>query len=144
MTDEPLVPLQLLAAEWGAPADILAAELGDKVITDGLQIRHARVADAHELLAQRKAREEARRQEEQAHRAAMAAQAEPIRARVAALQAQQRQMRRDGQIDASTPAFVAMAAGENEARLSPASRRMDGWLSGRSEGYTFAGQPRED
>jgi hypothetical protein len=141
-TPNPLVPLALLADAWHTTTATLADQLGpDAVITDQLGIRHTTVTDAAQLLADRKAREQAQRQANEAHRANLDAMAAPLLNRVKALQAMQRQMRHDGQIDADTPAFVAMAAGENEARLSPASRRMDGWLSGRSEGAMFQPQP---
>jgi hypothetical protein len=135
------IPLALLADAWNTATDALAAELGDKILVDDLQVRHVRCDDAHELLAQRKAREQAQRQEQAARAAVIDAQSLPLIQRVAAIRAQQHRMRQDGQIDADASAFVAMAAGENEARLSPASRRMDGWLAGRSEGAMFQPQP---
>jgi hypothetical protein len=139
-----LVPLALLADAWGSTTDALAAELGDHVLTDQLGIKHTAVTDALALLAQRQAREEAHRQEELERCANMAAINAPVRARVAALQAQQRALRNSGQIDHDSSAFDVMLCGENERRLAPASRRMDGWLQGKSEGYMFNPQPAQE
>ena len=136
------VPIQLLAAEWGISAEALASELGPgRLIIDELGVRHTTVTDARELLAQRRARAEVQRQEELERVAVIDAMGAPTRARVQALQAHQRQLFATGQVDAGADALTVMTAGENEARLGPASRRMDGYLRGVSEGHTFNPQP---
>jgi hypothetical protein len=141
-TADTLIPLQLLAAEWGTTVEQLISELGDhRVITDALEVRFISVTDARELLAQRKTREAQRQQDQAAWRAALDAQGAPIRAKIAALQAHQKQLFATGQVDHNADAYAVMTCGENDRRLSSASRRMDGWLAGRSEGAMFNPQP---
>jgi hypothetical protein len=103
-----------------------------------------RCDDAAALLQQRKAREARERQERKEFTAAMDAQGAPVRARVQALQAQQRALFDSGQVDRGADSLSVMTYGANEARLGPASRRMEAWLGGRSEGYTFGGRPPEE
>jgi hypothetical protein len=140
-----LVPIQLLASEWGCTAEQLIGELGaHRVITDALDVRFVSVTDARELLDQRKASAAQRQQDQAAWRAALDAQGQPVRARVLALQQQQRALRHSGQVDAGADAYSVMTYGANEERLSPASRRMDAYLRGVSEGYSFGGQPQRE
>jgi hypothetical protein len=129
MTDQ-TVPLQLLAAEWGTTVQALVNELGaDGVLTDDLEIRHTTATDARTLLAQRKSRDARQRQEDEQRRAAMAAMQQPVLDRVAALQAKQHAQRVNGEIDANTPALVAMALGDPHTRLEAAGRRFDDMLN---------------
>jgi hypothetical protein len=110
-----IVPLALLADAWATTTEALTHELGDKILTDDLEIPHVTVDDARALLTTHKAAQARQRQADEQRRATMDAMNAPIRARVAAIQAQQRQMRQDGQIDNDTPAYVAMTAGGNDA-----------------------------
>ena len=128
-TPNPLVPLALLADAWHTTTATLADQLGpEAVITDQLGIRHTTVIDAAQLLAERKAREEAQRQEQAAHAAAMDALQAPVLARIKAIQAKQHAQRANGDIDAGTPAFVAMTMGDPNNRLEAAGRRFDDML----------------
>jgi hypothetical protein len=138
------VPLALLADAWATTTTALTHELGDKILTDDLEIPHVTVDDARALLAKRKAAQARQRQDDEQRRATMAAMNAPIRRRVAAIQNQQRALRNNGQVDHDSSALDVMLCGENERRLAPASRRMDAYLRGVSEGHTFAGQPQED
>jgi hypothetical protein len=134
MTDQ-TVPIQLLAAEWGTSVEALISELGPgRLITDELEIRHTTVSDALELLAQRKARDARQRGEEQERLVTMAAMQQPVIARVRAIQAKQRAQRAAGEIDADTPALVAMTLGDPNTRLEAAGRRFEDMLNAGRQG----------
>jgi len=121
MTDT--IPLQLLATEWGVAADTLAAQLGDAIVTDCLRVRHVAIQDACKLLEQLDAEAARQRLEDEQHRAAMAAMQQPVIDRVQAIQAKQHAQRANGEIDADTPALVAMTMGDPNNRLEAAGRR---------------------
>lgn len=143
-TMEDTVPLSLLAAEWGTTTEALISQLGpDQPLTDDLGIRHIRRRDAARLLEQRQASEARKREADARHRAGIAAQLEPTRARVAALKERAAQFHRDGHSDMS--AFEMMAAADKAADLDGyASRRMDALLRGESGGYRLTPTPTKE
>jgi len=133
MTDT--IPLQLLATEWGVAADTLAAQLGDAIVTDCQRVRHVAIQDACKLLEQLDAEAARQRLEDEQHRAAMAAMQQPVIDRVQAIQAKQHAQRANGEIDADTPALVAMTMGDPNNRLEAAGRRFDDMLNAGRAGH---------
>jgi hypothetical protein len=129
------IPLRLLADEWGIPADTLANQLGDAVITDAVRIRHVSVTAAIALLERLDAEAARQRLEDEQWRAAMATMQQPVLARVAALQAKQYAQRATGQIDSGTPALVAMTMDDPNSRLEAAGRRTDELLTAAKAGH---------
>jgi hypothetical protein len=128
------IPLALLAIEWETSAEALIADLSpDRVLVD-VGVRYVRRSDALELLERRNAEVRVRAGAEAAHRERIAALQRPVLERVQAIQAQQRQMRADGDIGSDTPALVAMAMGDTSDRLTAASERMDELLGAAKRG----------
>jgi hypothetical protein len=120
------VPLQLLASEWGVDSDALAAQFGDAVIVDDLEVRHVRCADAAELLGCRRA-EAARHAEATEVRNAEAAQ--EFAAQQARLEAIQRRALVVHASDPTLDAYGVMVSGDRNERLEAASERLDELLT---------------
>jgi hypothetical protein len=97
------IPLQLLSLEWGIEADTLAAQLGDKLITDALRIRHVAVVDAIAMLEQRDREAAVRRAADEKRNAEQAQQSARLHARIDAIQ------RRSATVRATDPTLTAAA-----------------------------------
>lgn len=108
-----LVPLVTIAAELGTTADRLASRFGDgAVIEDDCGIRCITRERARELIAAHRAAVQAAREKAAARRAELAAQPNPLRDRVRALQAAQAHFA-DGH---DVPAVYRMLGAEHEQR----------------------------
>jgi hypothetical protein len=129
------IPLLVLADAWQTTVEALTKELGGKVITDALRIKHVAVQDAIALLEQRDAEQARHRLEDEQWRAAMAALQAPVLARVAALQAKQHAQHANGQIDAGTSALVAMTMNDPNSGLEAAGRRTEELLTAAKAGH---------
>jgi hypothetical protein len=132
-----LLPLALLATEWGETPEALAADLNPSAIHTDLGIRYITRHTARELLERRNRAAQARAQAQAAQREHLDAMLAPTLARVQAIQAKQHAQRANGDIDSGTPAFVAMTLGDPNNRLEAAGRRYDDMLNaGRAGNYS--------
>jgi hypothetical protein len=117
-----------------ATPEALADQLGDKVITDALRIRHVRAADACALLEQRDAEDARHRAAEAAHREHLAAMQRAVLARVAAIQARQCAQRANGDIDSGMDAFAVMTMDDPNDRLTAAGQQFEELLGAAQRG----------
>jgi hypothetical protein len=118
------IPLRLLAQEWDTTPEALAAELGDKLITDALRVRHVRVEDACALLEARDAEAARHRAADEAHKAQAAQDYVAQQARLQAIQRQQTALRAS---DPNLDAYAVMLASDPDSngRQGAAGRAFD-------------------
>jgi hypothetical protein len=141
-TDTGLIALVTVASELGQPVDVLAGRLGGQITQDATTgLRMVPAAAARALIDEQAA---ARVRERERARSLSALVAKySLRQRVRALAAQQEQLRASGQWDPDMSAYAVMAAGDTRDHLDGyASRRMDRWLRGESDGAGIS--PRKD
>jgi hypothetical protein len=134
MDHQPLIPLQLLASEWNTTVEELIADLSPDQITVDVGVRYIARTTAVELLGRRNRAAQAQAQADAAYREHLDAMLAPTLRRVAAIQAQQRAARADGQIDRDTPAFVAMTMGDPNTRLERKGRLFEELLNAGNRG----------
>jgi hypothetical protein len=133
MTDQPSVPLALLADAWNIPADVLANQLGDAIVTDALRIKHVRVQDACKLLEHRDAEAARHRAADEALKAQTAQQFAAQHARLQAIQRQQAVVRAN---DPGLDAYATMLAGDPDStgRQGAAGRAFDEVFTAQKQG----------